>query len=144
MRFKHAANAGFIERFYPKAKMIKISPFNAWRRAAGSPQLAADRHKVNQGSAGPQLDQTNRILSALDRASKHITVKVKHSVQIEDTQYQVVNFANANHGPILIENFATREIYPPLPNPSALDTHRQYARETAVFWNGHTSAAASG
>jgi len=115
MRFKHAANAGFIERFHPKAKMVKISPFNAWRRAAGTPQLAVDWHKVNQGSAGPQLDQTNRILSALDRASEHITVKVKHSVQIGDTQYQMINVANANHGSILIENFAAREIYPPLP-----------------------------
>jgi hypothetical protein len=101
MRFEHAANAGFIERFYPKAKMIEISPFNAWRRAAGTPQLAVDRHKVNQGSAGPQLDQTNRILSALDRASKHITVKVEHSVQIQDSQYQVINIANANHGSLI-------------------------------------------
>jgi hypothetical protein len=98
MRLERAANAGFIERFYPKAKMIKISPFNAWRRAAGTPQLAVDWHKVNQGSASPQLDQPNRILSALDRASKHITVKVKHSVQIQDTQYQVIKIANAHHG----------------------------------------------
>jgi hypothetical protein len=40
MRFKHAANAGFIERFYPKAKMIEISPFSARRSTAGTPQLA--------------------------------------------------------------------------------------------------------
>jgi len=113
MRFEHAANAGFIERFYPKAKMVEISPLDARRRAAGTPQLAVDRHQVNQGSAGPQLDQTDRILSALDRASKHFTVKVKHSVQIGYTQYQVINFANANHGSILIENFAEREIHPP-------------------------------
>ena len=109
-RFKYAADAGFIERFYPKAKMIEISPFNAWRRAAGTPQLAVDWHEVNQGSARPQLDQTNRILSALDRASEHITVKVQHSVQIGDTQYQVINVANANHASILIENIAAREI----------------------------------
>jgi hypothetical protein len=42
-------------------------------------------------------------LSALDRASQHITVKVKHCVQIGDTQHQVINIANANHGTILIE-----------------------------------------
>jgi hypothetical protein len=53
MRFKHAANAGFIERFDAKAKMIEISPFNTGRRAAGTPQLAVDRHQVNQGSASP-------------------------------------------------------------------------------------------
>jgi isoquinoline 1-oxidoreductase subunit alpha len=126
MRFERAANASFIERFYPKAKMIKISTFNARRRAAGTPQLAVDRHKVNQRSAGPQLDQANRILSALDRASKHITVKAKHCVQIENTQYQVINIANANHGSILLENLAAREIYPS-PNPLAFDIHRQYA-----------------
>jgi hypothetical protein len=121
MRFQYAADAGFIERFYPKAKMIKISPFSAWRRAAGTPQLAVDWHKVNQGAARPQLDQTNRVLPALDGASKHIAVKVQHSVQIDDTQYQVINIANANHGSILIENVAAREIYPPLPNPLAFD-----------------------
>jgi hypothetical protein len=110
VRFKHAANTGFVERLYPKAKVIKIAAFNAWRRAACTPQLAVDRHKVNQRSAGPQLDQTYRILSALDRASKHITVKVKHSVQIDYAQYQVINFANANHRSILIENVAAREI----------------------------------
>jgi len=100
MRFKHAANTDFVERLYPKAKVIKIAAFNAWRRATSSPQLAPDRHKVNQGSASAQLDETYRILSALDRASKQITVKVKHCVQIDDAQYQVINFANANHGPL--------------------------------------------
>jgi hypothetical protein len=48
--------------------MIKISPFNAGRRAAGAPQLAFDGHQVNQGPASPQLDETYGILSALDRA----------------------------------------------------------------------------
>jgi hypothetical protein len=69
-RLKLHANTGCVERLYPKAKVIEVSPFNAWRRAAGTPQLAIDWHKVNQGSAGPQLDQAYRILSALDRASK--------------------------------------------------------------------------
>jgi hypothetical protein len=40
MRFEHAANAGFIERLHPNAKMIEISPFSARRSAAGTPQLA--------------------------------------------------------------------------------------------------------
>jgi hypothetical protein len=71
---------------------------------------APDRHKVNQGSASPELDETYRILSALDRASKDITVKVKHSVQIDRAQYQVINFANANHRSILIDNVAACEI----------------------------------
>jgi hypothetical protein len=113
MRFKHAPNTGFVERLYPKAKMIKIAALNAWRRATRSPQLAPDRHKVNQGSASAQLDETYRILSALNRASKHITIKAKHSVQIDDAQYQVINVANANHRSILIENVAAREIYSP-------------------------------
>src|SRR5450631_1001462 len=47
MRFKHATNTGFVERLYPKAKVIKIAAFNAWRRATSSPQLAPDRHKIN-------------------------------------------------------------------------------------------------
>jgi hypothetical protein len=113
MRFKHAANTGFVERIYPKAKVIQIAALNAWRRATSSPQCAPDRHKVNQGSASPQLDETYRILSALERASKHITVKVKHSVQIDYAQYQVINFANANHRSILIDNVAAGEIYLP-------------------------------
>jgi len=108
MRFKDGANAGFIERFYPKAKMIEISPFGARRSAAGPPQLAVDRHKINQGSARSQLNQTYRILSALDRASQHITVKVKHLVQIDHAQHQVINFANADHGSILIQHAAAR------------------------------------
>jgi hypothetical protein len=106
--FKRAANAGFVERFYPKAKMIEISPFSARRGAARTPQLAVDWHEVNQGSAGPQLDQTYRILPALDRASQHITVKMKHLVQINHAQYQVINFPNANHWSILIQYVAAR------------------------------------
>jgi hypothetical protein len=108
MRFKDGANAGFIERFYPKAKMIEISPLGARRCAAGPPQFAVDRHEINQGSARSQLNQTYRILSALDRASQHITVKVKHLVQINHAQDQVINFANANHGSILIQHAAAR------------------------------------
>jgi hypothetical protein len=102
MRFKHAANTRFVERLYPKAEVIKIAAFNAWRRATSSPQLAPDRHQVNQGSTGPQLDQTYRIPSAFNRASKHIAIKVQHSVQIDYTQYQVINFANANHRSIIL------------------------------------------
>src|SRR5450755_2272558 len=94
MRLKFAANGGLVERFYSKAKVIKIFPFNAWGRAASTSQLAVDWHKVNQRSAGPQLHQTYRLLSALDRASKHITVKVEHSVQMDDAQYQMINIAN--------------------------------------------------
>jgi len=48
-------------------------------------------------------------LSALDRASEHIAVKAKHRVQIHDAQHQVINFANADHGSILIENTAAKE-----------------------------------
>ena len=108
MRLKHTANAGFIERFYPKAKMIEISPLGARRCAAGPPQFAVDRHEINQGSARSQLNQTYRILSALDRASQHITVKVKHLVQINHAQYQVINFPNPNHRSILIQHVAAR------------------------------------
>jgi hypothetical protein len=108
MRFQHAADAGFIERFHPKAKMIKISPFGARRCAAGTPQLAVDWHKINQGSTRSQLNQTYRILPALDRASQYITIKVQHWVQIDHAQYQVINFAKANHRPILIQRVAAR------------------------------------
>jgi hypothetical protein len=88
--------------------VIKISPFNAWRRATGPSQLAVDWHKVNQRSAGAQLHQTYGILSALDRTSQHIAIKVKHADQIHDAQYQVINFTNANHAYILIESIAAR------------------------------------
>ena len=108
MRLKFAANGGLVERFYSKAKVIKISPFNAWRRATGPSQLAVNWHKVNQRSAGPQLHQTYGILSALDRTSQHIAIKVKHADQIHDAQYQVINFANANHASIIIESIAAR------------------------------------
>jgi hypothetical protein len=108
MRFKHAANPGYIERFHPEAEMINISPVNARRSAAGTPQLALHRHQVNQGSTRSQLHQTYGVLSAFDRASQHITVKVKHSIQINHAQYQVINFANANHNPIVIQHDAVR------------------------------------
>jgi hypothetical protein len=68
VRVERAANTDFVERLYPKTKVIKIAAFNARRGAAGTSQLAVDWHKVDQGSTGPKLDQTDRILSALDRA----------------------------------------------------------------------------
>jgi hypothetical protein len=108
MRFENAANAGFIEGLHPKAKMVEVSAFSARRSAAGTPQLAVDRHQINQGSTRSQLNQTYRILSTLDRASQYVTIKVKHWVQINHAQYQVINFANANHGSILIQHVAAR------------------------------------
>jgi hypothetical protein len=59
MRLKLPANVICVERFYSKAKMIKISPFNARRSATRPPQLAVEWHKVNQRSAGPKLDQAD-------------------------------------------------------------------------------------
>src|SRR5271167_1570523 len=54
---KLLANADCVERLYPKAKVIKISPFSARRSTTRTPQLAIDWHEINQRSAGPQLDQ---------------------------------------------------------------------------------------
>jgi hypothetical protein len=88
--------------------MIEISPFGARRSAAGTPQFSVDWHKINQGSARSQLNQTYCLLSALDSASQHVTVKVKHLVQINHAQDQVINFANANHGSILIQHAVAR------------------------------------
>jgi hypothetical protein len=78
MRFEYAANAGFVERLYPKAKVIEVSPLNSRLSTTRTPQLTVDRHKINEGSAGPELHQTYRILSALDSAPQHIAIKVKH------------------------------------------------------------------
>jgi hypothetical protein len=55
MRLKCAANGGLVERFYSKAKVIKISPFNAWRRATGTSQLAVDWHKSQPAIGRPAV-----------------------------------------------------------------------------------------
>jgi hypothetical protein len=97
LRLEFPANACRVERFHPEANMIQVAAFRARRSAAGTPQLAIDRHKINQGPAGPKLDQPYRILSPLDRATEHVAIEMKHRVYIDDTQHQVINFANADH-----------------------------------------------
>jgi len=52
-----AANACFVERFYPKAKVIQIACFSCRRRAASSAEFAAYGHEIKERSASTQLNQ---------------------------------------------------------------------------------------
>jgi len=65
--------------------------------AARPPKLALQRHEINDRSAGSQLNQANLVLASLDGTSENSAVEAKHVVGVDDAQYEMVDFANADH-----------------------------------------------
>jgi hypothetical protein len=92
-----AANARFVERFYPKAEVIQVACFLSWRCAAGSAEFAIHGHEINDRLASAQLNQANVVLASLYRTSKSAAVEAKHAVEVDNAQYKMVDFANTDH-----------------------------------------------
>ena len=92
-----AANARFVEWFYPETEVIQVACVLSWRCAAGSAEFAIHGHEINDRSASAQLNQANFVLTSLYRTSESATVEAKHAVEIDNAQYEMVDFANTNH-----------------------------------------------
>ena len=91
-------NRCLIEWINTKAEMIDISPFLARSGTPFLPKHPVDRDKVHHRSSRAKLDQANLVAPALDRAPERSDVKLDHGLQINDTQHQVIDFANVDHG----------------------------------------------
>ena len=92
-----ATNARFIKRVYPQAEMIQVASFLSGRCTAGSAEFAVYGHEIDDRSASSQLNQADLVLASLDRASENSAVETKHAVDVDDAQYKVIDFADADH-----------------------------------------------
>jgi hypothetical protein len=92
-----AANARFVEWFYPETEVIQVACFLSRCCAAGSAEFAIHGHEINDRSASAQLNQANFVLASLYRTSESAAVKAKHAVEVDNAQYQMVDFANSDH-----------------------------------------------
>ena len=79
-----AANARFVEWFYPETEVIQVACFLCWCCAAGSTEFAVHGHKINDRSAGAQLNQANFVLTSLYRTSESVAVEAKHAVEVDN------------------------------------------------------------
>jgi len=84
MRLQMVANTRLIEWLYPKAEVIQVSPFCAWRCAADSPKFAIDWHEINDGSARAQLNQAYVASMSLDRTAKRAAVEAQHFFEVDN------------------------------------------------------------
>lgn len=98
MRLQMPANTRLVEWLYPKAKVIEVAPLVSRSCAADSAKFSIDGHKVDDGPARSQLNQTDLILAPLDCAAKGATVEMKHAIEVDNAQYKMVDFANVDHG----------------------------------------------
>jgi hypothetical protein len=92
-----ATKARLIKWVYPKAEMIQVASFLSGCCAACPAEFAIDGHEIEDGSARSQLNQADLVLASLDRTSENPTVEAKHAVEVDNTQYKMVDFANADH-----------------------------------------------
>jgi hypothetical protein len=82
--------------------VIDVSTFPSRGHTADLAKLAIDLHQIDQRSPRPQLDQADFILPALYCAAKHLTVEAQHAVEVDNTKYKMIDFANTDHGRILV------------------------------------------
>lgn len=92
-----AANARFVEWFYPETEVIQVARFLSRCCTAGSAEFAVHGHEIDDRSAGAQLNQANFVLAPLYRTSESAAVEAKHAVEVDNAQYNMVDFANADH-----------------------------------------------
>jgi hypothetical protein len=92
-----SANARFVEWFYPETEVIQVACFFSWRRAASSAEIAIHRHEVNDRPASAKLHQANFVLASLYRTSESTAIEAKHTVEVDNAQYKMVDFANSDH-----------------------------------------------
>jgi hypothetical protein len=92
-----AANARFVEWFHPETEVIQVARFLSRRGTAGSAEFAIHGHEINDRSAGAQLNQANFVLASLHRTSESAAVEAKHAVEVDNAQYEMVDFANTDH-----------------------------------------------
>jgi hypothetical protein len=88
------ANAVFIEWFYPKAEMIQIVSFFARSCAASPTEFAIYGHQIEQRATSTELNQTDLILTTLDRAAEHLAVEANHAVEVDNAEDKMVDFPN--------------------------------------------------
>jgi len=108
-----AANFGFVEWFQSKAEVIQVARLLSWRRATSSAKLAVHGNKIDDRPAGAQLDQANCVLSFLNRTAEPITIEAEHAIQIDNAQYQVIDFADVDHRPCETEAWHCGQTQPP-------------------------------
>lgn len=77
--------------------MIQVPSAETGRRSAGASEFAIDLDQVNQRPPSAKLNQTDGVVSTLDRTSEDAAVELKHSVQIDCPQDQVIDFAYLDH-----------------------------------------------
>jgi hypothetical protein len=89
---------GSPKRVYPKAEVIQVAGFLSRCRAACSAEFALHRHEIDDRLARSQLNQADLVLASLNRTSENSAVEAKHAVDVDNAQYKMVDFANADHG----------------------------------------------
>jgi hypothetical protein len=81
----------FVERLDPQAEVVHVSALLAGCGSAGTPELPVDRHQVNEGTAGAELNETDLFLAPLNSATEGVAVEPHHLLQIDDAENQVID-----------------------------------------------------
>lgn len=91
------ADRGLVPRIDAQAEVIHVAAVRGRGAAAVAPEDAVDRHEVDQGAAGAQLHEADRVLAALDGAAEDAAVESEHRLEVEDAQHEMVDVADADH-----------------------------------------------
>jgi len=97
MTHKMIADCTGFKWFDTKTYMIHVAPFGAGWRTASFPERAIDRHQVNEAAPGAQLHQTEIVHHPLDATTQYLAVEALHALQINNTQYHMVDVTNLDH-----------------------------------------------
>src|SRR2546426_9288779 len=76
--------------------MIHVPAVAAGCRPTLRTQLAVDRNEIDERAPRAKLHESEVVLPALDAASEYVAVKREHSLEIDDPQNEMVDFANAD------------------------------------------------
>ena len=69
MRRQMRRNLRSVKRIDTNTEMIHVAPLGRWRASAPATEFAVHPHKVDQRAPGTQLNQAERVLTALMRST---------------------------------------------------------------------------
>ena len=62
--------------------MIDVATFASRRRPAFLPELAVDRHEIDQRLAGTQLNEADVLTRAFQQAAQYVAVEASHARRV--------------------------------------------------------------
>jgi hypothetical protein len=86
-----------VEWFDPQAEVVHVATRARRGAAASAAEHAIYRNEVDERAASAKLSQSDLCLLAFYLATQHVAIEPQHSVQIDNSEHDVIDLSYVDH-----------------------------------------------